>query len=282
MRLEFVALPDMTPLGTERSVYLCEIAGKPLYEHVIERARQHSGGQPLTATISDPLLSADAEARQAMGALGVSIEPEGTRNAFRTNAFPISDGRDLAMRSPWDLLAVMRDILAVQEAFIAADVQMEPGVDIRGNVHIGSGTRIFSGARIIGNVYIGENSFIGNDALIRGDVSIGAGSVVGFNANVTDSLLMREAQMGPVTYAEQAVIDEQAWFGGMVQAAGEPGGGKGGPVIGAASNFGIGVVIKPGVRVGANCLVGPHVVVAEDVPARKRVVLAQSVTTEAL
>ena len=151
---------------------------------------------------------------------------------------------------------------------------------------IEKGVRIFENAVVKGPVYIGENSVIGNSALVRGYSHIGRDSVVGFATEVKHSYVGDSCWFHS-NYIGDSIISDNCSFGaGTVTAnfrfdegqIGETGLDKFGCIMGEDCKTGINVSLMPGVRIGPNSIIGPHVMVHEDVEPDRIVLLKQQHT----
>ncbi|MBI2761867.1 MAG: NTP transferase domain-containing protein, partial [Chloroflexi bacterium] len=175
------------------------------------------------------------------------------------------------IKYPWHVLSVME--MALSE--LSASTPLPESVS--GPVVLEEGVRIFPGARIVGPAWIGAGSIIGNNSLVRGSM-LGRHVEVGYGCEVARSAVGDNCTLHH-NYVGDSVIDRNVGLGfGTVTgnwpfypppvrstAGGErlrTGFEKFGAIVGADSRTGIGVLLNPGVKVGARSFVGPGVVVA--------------------
>lgn len=159
---------------------------------------------------------------------------------------------------------------------------VEPNVNIKGEVYVGEGTLIRSGTYIEGPVYIGDGSDIGPNAFIRPNTYIGNKCRIGNACEVKASIIMSGTKISHLSYVGDSIIGENVNFGAATIAANlrldhkmvaikekgqliETGRKKLGVICGDNVNVGCNANLEPGVRIGANCIIGPNVVVSEDV-----------------
>lgn len=201
----------------------------------------------------------------------------------RYEALPY-EGAWHAVKYPWHVLGVMDHFLAS----LTPSEKLPEGVS--GPAVLEEGVRLFPGARVVGPAWIGAGSLIGNNALVRGSV-IGRHVEVGFGCEVARSYIGDGSTLHH-NYVGDSVIDRNVGLGfGTVTGnwpfyappvrstvAGErlkTGLDKFGAVIGADSRTGIGTLLYPGVKVGARTFVGPGVVVTNDIPDGRMVLVKQ-------
>ena len=154
---------------------------------------------------------------------------------------------------------------------------------------IDENVRVLENAVIRGPCYIGKNSFIGNNVLIRDRSHIGADCVVGFSTEIKhsyigdgcwfhrnyigDSIIADRCSLGAGTITANLRLGE----GKLAIESGDEtldtGLDKLGSIIGADSKTGINVSIMPGVRIGPNSVVGPHVMLRRDLGPNRMILL---------
>jgi len=169
-----------------------------------------------------------------------------------------------------------------------------PGVIFEGPCIVGDGTVIRNGAIIGANTVIGPGCVIENCCRIAAGTSVGAGCKIGFTAEVSGVLMESvSAVHGCELYG---VIGQRADIGAGTTVgflrfddadAPQRIGGRTfrGPdtravFLGDHMRTGVNTTFSPGVKVGANCAVGPACLVERDVPHGKLVRLRQHRTTE--
>jgi NDP-sugar pyrophosphorylase family protein len=189
-----------------------------------------------------------------------------------------------AIKYPWHILDITRHFLGkVKGKRISPYAKISDKAVVEGDVIIERGVKILENAVVKGPVYIGENSVIGNNALVRDNSHIGKNSVVGFSTEVKNSYVGDNCWFHS-NYIGDSIISDNCSFGaGAVTAnfrfdekiIGETGLDKFGCIMGENCKAGINVSMMPGVKVGPNSIVGPHVMVHEDVGHEKLVLLKQ-------
>lgn len=174
---------------------------------------------------------------------------------------------------------------------IEADVEVLPGAFIgrrpsrmralattasaRPNVHLARGVLVGAHAVVFSGCIIGPESLIGDGAWVREDTVIGALSVVGTRAVVAYSVTIgdRVKIMNLSNIAGHSVLEDDVFVGVGVttsndNAMGRTGGAEprlSGPHIERGAAIGSGACLLPGVRIGANAIVGSGAVVTHDV-----------------
>jgi len=193
------------------------------------------------------------------------------------------------IKHPWHVLGAMEYFLDQSPGSIAPSAIISEKATIEGDVTIDENVRVLENAAIRGPCYIGKNSVIGNNVLIRGRCHIGADCVVGFSTEIKhsyigdgcwfhlnyigDSIIADRCSLGAGTITANLRLDE----GELSMEGGDEtldtGLDKLGAIIGANSKTGINVSIMPGVRIGPNSVVGPHVMLRRDLGPNRMVLL---------
>ncbi|MFC1998080.1 bifunctional sugar-1-phosphate nucleotidylyltransferase/acetyltransferase [Chloroflexota bacterium] len=198
------------------------------------------------------------------------------------------DGTWSAIKYPWHIIALAEHFLSQAEGYISPTAKISEKAVVDGKVIIEDGVKILENAVVRGPCYIGKNSIIGNNVLIRGGCHIGNDCVVGYSTElkhsyiddgcwfhsnyVGDSILGKGCSLGAGTVTANWRFDEKnvaIKVGGDVVDTNQ---GKFGTIMGEGCKTGINVSIMPGVRIGANALVGPHVNLVEDLEPNKLIV----------
>lgn len=185
-----------------------------------------------------------------------------------------------AIKYPWHILAMVRYFLDQSESSISPSASISPKATIEGKVTIGDNVRVLENAVIKGPAYIGANSIIGNNALVRDYSHIGADCVVGyctevknsyigdrcwFHSNyVGDSIIAEGCSFGSGTVLANFLFDESNVSVRIGKEKVDTGLDKFGAIIGQNSKTGINSSILPGVKIGPNSFVGPHVCLTKD------------------
>ncbi|MCX2818152.1 sugar phosphate nucleotidyltransferase [Haladaptatus sp. F3-133] len=116
------------------------------------------------------------------------------------------EGEWLDAGYPWDLLEANRAVLRGTERIL--DGEVEEGATVRGDVVAEEGARLLSGAYVEGSVFVGEGATIGPNAYVRGPTAVGEGAKVGHGVEVKNSVLMRDASVGHLSYVGDSVLGE--------------------------------------------------------------------------
>lgn len=205
--------------------------------------------------------------------------------------FKLVEYRDFwgPIKYPWHIFAIMEHFLDASKGSIAQGAKISEKATIEGDVIIDENVRVLENAVIRGPCYIGKNSVIGNNVLIRDRSHIGADCVVGFATEIKhsyigdgcwfhrnyigDSIIADRCSFGAGTITANLRFDE----GEVTLECGdetlETGLDKLGAIIGADSRTGINVSIMPGVRIGPNSIVGPHVMLTHDLEPNRMILL---------
>ena len=121
------------------------------------------------------------------------------------------DGEWLDVGYPWDLLEANRLVLADAERRLDGDV--EDGATVKGGVAVEEGARILSGAYLEGPAVVREGATVGPNAYVRGPAVVGQDAKVGHAVEVKNSVLMRGASVGHLSYVGDSVLGEDVNFG---------------------------------------------------------------------
>jgi bifunctional UDP-N-acetylglucosamine pyrophosphorylase/glucosamine-1-phosphate N-acetyltransferase len=187
-----------------------------------------------------------------------------------------------SIKYPWQVLDVMNLFLSqIKGQNVSSDAQISDKATIKGDVVIESGAKVFEGAVINGPSYIGKNTIIANGALVRGSM-IGNDCVIGYETEVArsylksqvwlhknyvgDSVFESNISLGSGTVTGNLRLDEQKISMEVKGKKVDTGRNKLGAIIGSNVRIGINTSIMPGIRVGSNSFVGPHVLLTKDVP----------------
>ncbi len=118
----------------------------------------------------------------------------------------------LMLEYPWDLLALNERLIGhIRGNKISGTIR--DGAVIDGVIELGEGSVILPGVYIEGNVIIGKNCKIGPNCYIRGNTSIGDNCHIGQSVEVKNSLIMRNVNVGHLSYVGDSVICPQVNLG---------------------------------------------------------------------
>lgn len=184
---------------------------------------------------------------------------------------------------PWDFLEFMKTIfeLSGSENYISPTAQIGKNVTIKENVHISDNVIIGENSVISGPCFIGENCKIGANNVLRGPVNLENEIITGSFMEIKNSIIQQGTHFHS-GYVGDSIIGSNCYFGagfitankrldrGNIKAivkekVVDTGLTSFGTAIGNNSKFGIKSGIMPGVLIGSNCVVGPGVLVFENI-----------------
>ena len=200
----------------------------------------------------------------------------------------------LTLKYPWQTLRVMDYYLGkIKRKKISASAQVHKTATIIGNVVLEKGVRVMENAKLVGPLYIDENTIIGNHVLVR-ESMIGRNCVVGYNCDVTRSYISNNCWFHSNYVGDSVIADNVAMGAGAVLANLRLDEGeilssvndekihtrlkKLGAMIGDCARIGIGAQLMPGIKVGVHSVIGPGVILAEDVGDEQTCFIEQKLT----
>lgn len=181
-------------------------------------------------------------------------------------------------------------------AEIGGPVVVGPGavigkrVVLSGPAWIGEGARVVNGAIVGANVVIGAGSRVSDYCLVGGGSVVGRECIVGHGAEFDGVMLDRSylyhyseisgvvgaaVDIGAATVCGTLRFDDAETIHRIDGRRERPRVGSNATYFGDYSRTGVNVITQPGVKIGAYSCVGPGIVVYEDVPSRKLVLLQQ-------
>lgn len=192
-----------------------------------------------------------------------------------------------AIKYPWDIFAIVRQFLNQSQKYISPSAYISERAVIEGKVVISDNVKVFENAVIRGPAYIGPNSIIGNNSLVRQYSHIGAHCVVGYSTEVKGSYIGDRCWFH-MSYIGDSIIGDGCSFGTgtvlanlrfdeksiSVEIGGElidTGLDKLGAIIGNNCKTGVNASIMPGVRIGPNSIVGPHVCLTKNLEPNRTI-----------
>lgn len=195
------------------------------------------------------------------------------------------DGVFESFKYPWDPLTINEYLMKslITEPRVSEQAQVSDKAVIEGNVVIEEGVRVLENAVIRGPAYIGRNSVIGNNVLIWNHSSVAPDSVVGFSSEIKHSLIGKDCWIH-MSYVGDSILSDNCSLGaGTITAnfrfdEGEvpvkvkeerisTGTDKLGVIMGEDCKTGCNATLMPGVKVGPHSIVGPGVVLQDDLAA---------------
>ena len=176
----------------------------------------------------------------------------------------------------------------IKESSISGTAKVSPLAvldETNGNIIVEDGTRILEFAVIRGPAYIGKKSIIGNHTLISGGTSIGESCVVGFGTEISHTILGDHCWTHKNFLGDSIISDNCSFGAGTITAnlrfdeapvkvrVGEQRISSGmehfGIIMAEDCRTGCNAVLSPGVKIGPNSIVGPSVVLMDDLPSGK-------------
>lgn len=221
-----------------------------------------------------------------------------------------SDGVCFDMDMPWEPqavchLAVREMARRLQSSSIAETARVDPDAHIDGPVFVDEGANVSRGARISGPVWIGRNTHVYEGSQIASHTVIGDDCRIGPFAKVS-GFVDRNNHItflgefsgvilagGRITHQMQiaGIYGEGAEFGAgtqvgtlrfddgptQVEVKGirHPATGFSGALFGDYARTGVGTILMPGRIIGPGAMVGPGVVLMNNAPSHKAVILKQ-------
>lgn len=223
------------------------------------------------------------------------------------------EGYLVDMDKPWHILEANRRVLdemsrSLSENHIHPTARVHDGAEINGFVVLGEGSEIGNRVVIGGNVFIGKHTRVVNGAIVGNAVAIGdhtrvsdycligAYSVVGSRCIVghgaeldgvmfdgaylyhyceISGVVGQSVDIGAATVCGTLRFDDAETIHRIKGRREFPVHGADATYFGDFSRTGVNVITQPGVKIGAYTCIGPGVVVYEDVPSRKLILLKQ-------
>jgi len=198
-----------------------------------------------------------------------------------------------AIKYPWDIFGAVKYFLSnlktskfSQTAKISKNAIID---DTNGNVVIEDNARILENAVIRGPCYIGKNSVIGNNVLIWNYSHIGDDCVIGYSSEIKhsyisdncwfhtsyvgDSIISNNCSFGAGTITANFRFDEKPIKVNIMGKKSDSHLEKLGVIMGENCKTGINSGTMPGIKVGPNSIIGPGVILSEDLEPNKIILL---------
>ncbi|MEA3442691.1 MAG: sugar phosphate nucleotidyltransferase [Chloroflexota bacterium] len=195
----------------------------------------------------------------------------------------------MSIKYPWHIFKAMEYFLDKGEPYISPTARISDKASIDGKVILSDKVKVLENAVIRGPVYIGPNSVIGNNSLVRDYSHIGANSVVGYSTEIKhsyigdncwfhsnyvgDSIIGDDCSFGSGTITANFRLDEENICIIIDGSRVDTGYDKLGAIIGKGCRVGVNACLMPGIRIGHNSFVGPHVCLNEDLATNKAVMI---------
>jgi NDP-sugar pyrophosphorylase family protein len=164
---------------------------------------------------------------------------------------------------------------------------------IKGNVIVGDNTEIVDGAMLLGDCVIGSDCSIRQYCLIEGGSVLGNRCVVGHGAEFSGvafdtvylyhymefwGILGRNVDLGAATVCGTLRFDNGQAEHRVKGRRERPADFANATYVGDFCRTGVNAIFMPGVKTGVYCIVGPGVLLSEDLPNNKIVMLKQETT----
>lgn len=202
------------------------------------------------------------------------------------------DGPFATLKYPWNVLDVMDVFLHHHLTPTSSeDAVIHPSAIIDGPVVVSPGVRVYEHAKIVGPTYLGPNVVVGNNCIVR-ESHIGAGTIIGFDTDIArsyvgdnvwfhsnyigDSVLEGNASLGSGTVLANLRLDEGEIHSMVRGSRTQTGRNKLGGIVGRNVRIGVNVSLMPGVKIGANTMVGAGITVGRDIPDQSYLYLEQN------
>lgn len=185
------------------------------------------------------------------------------------------------LKFSWNTLSVMNYLLKRIENKISDKAIIDKSAKITGPVVIEEGVKILEYCRIVGPAVIKKNSIIGTGTLVRESI-IGRGCIVGYSTEITrsyvgndcwfhtnyigDSVLGNNVTMGAGSVLANLRLNQKTIHSKVKGAKIDSQRSKLGAIIGNSTSIGVQSAIMPGVKIGKNSVIGPMVLLVDDIP----------------
>lgn len=203
-------------------------------------------------------------------------------------------GTWLTLKYPWHVLSLMDHFMEnMHKVSVHKTARIHKSATIVGPVVLGKHARVMEYAKIVGPAYIGAGTIIGNHVMVRHSF-IGDNSVVGYGSDVTrsfigndswlhsnyvgDSVLSDNVGMGAGAVLANLRLDEGDIYSSIKAERVNSGRSKLGAIVGSGARIGVQAQIMPGVKIGRNSVVGPGVILSQDLPDNQLVYSKQTLT----
>lgn len=192
-----------------------------------------------------------------------------------------------SIKYPWDLFSVVEELMEERSQNISEKASIAGSAQIKGDVIVEDGAKIFENAVIKGPVYIGKDAVVGNNAVVRNHVALEKNSTVGANTEIKNSVMQPSSSIHS-GFIGDSIIGRNTHIGAETVIANrgfrergerpeiesdligkdyskESGRSFLGAIIGDSVDIGVNVSIMPGVQIGSDARIGPGTVVKENV-----------------
>ncbi len=196
----------------------------------------------------------------------------------------ITEKSTVSLKYTWHLLDFTINLIdyVFEDAKISENANISEKAVIEGKVIVEEGVKIFENAVIKGPCYIGRNTIIGNNALVRAS-HLGDGCIAGANSEIArsvfldnahvhsgyfgDTILAEGVRVGAGTVFANVRLDRKSIKAVVKGRKIDTGRKSFGGVVGKDTRIGINCSIMPGVHIGCRCMIGPAMLVRENIPS---------------
>jgi bifunctional UDP-N-acetylglucosamine pyrophosphorylase/glucosamine-1-phosphate N-acetyltransferase len=207
--------------------------------------------------------------------------------------FRVAKSRWVDVGRPWNLLEANELLMDSAMGKIELAGSVHKDAHLKGRVIVEEGAEILPGAYIEGPVWISGGCRVGPNCHIRPYAYLCKDVRVGNGCEVKASILMERSHVGHLSYVGDSVVGADSNLGAgtitdnmrfdgrpikvkVKSASLNTGRRKLGAFLGDGVKTGINVSLFPGVKVGQNSWIGPHVALESDVPPNTLVTLRSS------
>jgi len=197
--------------------------------------------------------------------------------------------------NPWTYLDTNKILMDRMKSAVSGKV--EKFVEVNGKLCLGKNSVIKSGTYVEGPVYIGDNCTVGPNAFLRSYTTIGNNCKIGNGVEIKNSIIMDDSKIPHLSYVGDSIIGRNCNFGAgtlvgnlrldeksVKMRIGEEivdsGRRKFGCIVGDNVKTGINVLINSGKKIGSNSMIGPGVIVYNDVPESSFLIMKQELITK--
>lgn len=169
-------------------------------------------------------------------------------------------------------------------------------VVVEGNAIVGEGTTIENGALLLGNHVIGDETYIGNYCYLSAGSTVGSHCVINHCAELDGMIMDRVylyhymefygiigmcTDLGAATVCGTLRFDDGETVHRVKGRREKPLDHSNAVYLGDYARTGVNAILMPGVKVGSHSVVGPGVLLHDDVPSGTMVSLKQELATRA-
>ena len=190
-----------------------------------------------------------------------------------------------SLKYAWQLFEMVAHLFSQEKSRTSATATISKTAvidDSAGPVIIEDEARIGDFVKILGPCYIGKKAFIGDYSFVRNGCVIEAGSTVGSNTEVVRSIILSKSSIH-FGYIADSILGEHVKIGaGLITANKrldrkivrtrlqdkmvEMASNAHGIIVGANTQFGVGVRTMPGVLIGSGVMVEPATTISRNIP----------------